>query len=181
MARFAKATGGTVPPWERPGPKLSAWIERWRQEREPGPWPRATRPSRDLFAARHQVLGGHTNSVSRVAWGPHGRLASATSDGTVRVWDPGAQAPEVERYEAWSFDKAGSGDRFSIEPAPSAQAAEGARFRAQRRGGVTELSCDSAVVATLPVSLFLSVSPTDEALWAAKNGNGVLLYRRESA
>ena len=39
--------------------------------------------------AKKQTLKGHTTAVMRVAWHPDGdRLASASSDHSVRVWDP---------------------------------------------------------------------------------------------
>src|SRR5262249_20086447 len=39
--------------------------------------------------AKKQTLLGHTAAVMRVAWHPDGdRLASASSDHSVRVWDP---------------------------------------------------------------------------------------------
>ena len=39
--------------------------------------------------AKKQTLQGHTTAVMRVAWHPDGnRLASASSDRSVKVWDP---------------------------------------------------------------------------------------------
>ena len=39
--------------------------------------------------AKKQTLQGHTSAVMKVAWHPDGdRLASASSDRSVRVWDP---------------------------------------------------------------------------------------------
>ena len=39
--------------------------------------------------AKKQTLQGHTSAVMRVAWHPDGdRLASASGDGSVKVWDP---------------------------------------------------------------------------------------------
>ena len=38
-----------------------------------------------------RVLKGHQGEVHDVAWGPHGRrVATASSDGTARLWDPGS-------------------------------------------------------------------------------------------
>ena len=39
--------------------------------------------------AKKQTLQGHTSAVLKVAWHPDGnRLASASTDHSVRVWDP---------------------------------------------------------------------------------------------
>ena len=39
--------------------------------------------------AKKQTLQGHTTAVMRVAWHPDGdRLASASGDRSVKVWDP---------------------------------------------------------------------------------------------
>jgi WD40 repeat protein len=80
------------PPWAREGPKVSDVLRRWRRERAKVPWVRRTLPPRDLFASDQTVLRGH-GEVRHVAWSPSGeRLASASSGGTVRVWDPAGEA-----------------------------------------------------------------------------------------
>jgi WD40 repeat protein len=84
------------PPWVREEPKVSNLLEQWRQERARAPWVRRTLPPRDLFASDQTVLRGHGGLVTHVAWSPSGeRLASASLDGTVRVWDPTGQADPV--------------------------------------------------------------------------------------
>ncbi|MBE2187145.1 MAG: TIR domain-containing protein, partial [Rhodothermales bacterium] len=81
------APQGYRPPWERGG-AVHRVVERWRTEGHPGvPWMLALHPPADLFAADQNVFQGHTESVRSVTWSPTGRLASASSDNTVRVWD----------------------------------------------------------------------------------------------
>ena len=45
--------------------------------------------------ALQRVLTGHTEPVYAVAFGPDGRLASVSDDGTVRLWDPGTGAEQT--------------------------------------------------------------------------------------
>jgi WD40 repeat protein len=74
-----------------------------------------------------QTLKGHTTAVMRVAWHPDGdRLASASTDRSVKVWDPitgklmlSLIDPSSEmKTVAWSPDgktlAAGSGDAIII-------------------------------------------------------------------
>jgi WD40 repeat protein/uncharacterized protein YukE len=114
----ASAAEGYQPPWALERPKVSGLLERWRRERARAPWVRRTLPPRDLFASDQTVLRGHEDIVYHVAWSPSGgRLATASNDGTVRVWAPTSEAaPLVLRghedggtHVAWSP----SGDRLA--------------------------------------------------------------------
>jgi len=80
-------------PWERTGPRLSALLERWREEKEartPGfIWLRSRRPPPvPLGRPRNVVLSGHTDHVCSVAFSPDDtRVATGSHDATIRVWD----------------------------------------------------------------------------------------------
>ena len=74
-------------------PRVFEFLERWRSDRErcsPSvPWLRSHRPPPiGLGTAQQAVLRGHKAAVTSLSYSPDGRrIASGSSDGTVRVWD----------------------------------------------------------------------------------------------
>jgi len=79
-------------PWERSGVKLHELLAGWRRQKRqsscPGFWLRSLRPPpTPLEAGLCGSFYGHTRDVNGVAYSSDGsRIASASDDGTVRVW-----------------------------------------------------------------------------------------------
>jgi WD40 repeat protein len=95
MDHFIEPDEGWIerPPWLQPKPKLCRLLEKWRRLKEEASgrfvWIRSLRPLEvHLDAAQHRDFRGHNDGVTSVAWAADGkRIASASHDHTVRVWD----------------------------------------------------------------------------------------------
>jgi WD40 repeat protein len=80
-------------PWERTGAKLHELLEVWRHERlqipSCGVWLRSLRPpANSLDAGLCTSFHGHNGAVTAVAYSSDAlRIASASDDGTVCLWD----------------------------------------------------------------------------------------------
>ncbi len=92
--------------------QLASLVETWRARKEratPGfAWLRSLRPPAvPLGTGQRLVLQGHTDAVRAVCYLPDGRrLASASEDATLRVWDTasGADILRLVGHSAWVMD-----------------------------------------------------------------------------
>ena len=86
-------TGQQSPPWLRPGLKLSAHLQAWKDARErvlpDAVWIRSRRPPElHLGTGLRAVLAGHSAFVSAVVCSRSGEwIATGSGDRSVRVWD----------------------------------------------------------------------------------------------
>jgi WD40 repeat protein len=86
------------PPWGRAGSKLCECLKNWRDEKArhvPGcPWLHSRRPPpTPLGVGLRGFLSGHVQGVWCVSYSPDGlRLATASVEGTIHIWDTKAGA-----------------------------------------------------------------------------------------
>jgi WD40 repeat protein len=118
------------------------------------------------------VLRGHEDWVTHVAWSPSGeRLASASRDNTVRVWDPQTGA-QMDCFEGYLIPE--SFYQASDTRSPYVCRALPTETRIEHWRG-------EAPVAWLEVSGYesLTSSPSGAPVWAARSGPSLLVFELE--
>jgi WD40 repeat protein len=108
------------------------------------------------------VLEGHAGWVNALAVLPHGRLASRSGDGTVRLWDRGTawQPTEEGRSRCGTLQGDLSADSRSVRSAGRRQ--DGAARVALARGRSRHLAAGSAAPAWCDADRSLSSVPSDQ-------------------
>jgi WD40 repeat protein len=116
-AAFFSPAAGSVAPWDRPEPKLSALVERWRTEKEhatPGfPWLRALRPLPEtLGSAQRAIIRAESDGIDTVSVSPDGAriIASLPESGPIGIWD--AQSGAATAFVDFTEEKSVHGVRF---------------------------------------------------------------------
>ena len=87
---YVALEAGDHAPWRESGDKLYRLMEHWRQQREVkgGVWCRSLRPLLGrLDSPLLKILRGHEEAITRLAVTGDGKIVSASSDTTLRVWD----------------------------------------------------------------------------------------------
>jgi hypothetical protein len=161
------------PPWDQPGPKLSALLERWRAEKEQMaprfPWVRSSRPpATHLGTALRAVFRGHEERVTSVAFSPDGRRIVSGSWQQTRVWEAETgTCLEVIQGEGDVAAIAGGAALFPW------------RLMGRRDESVVESAVDGRVVALSPTPLERIATHPSGRRWAGASGDHMHLLQLE--